>query len=506
MSKKEEKDDSNENQESKPETLIENADLLPGVYSCLHNSETFFKTSKSLFDGKDYQSSIPIATICMEESMKGLELLTKFRRNQNVTVDDWKYLKNHKHKLTHVMEDAMEDLKNASDKDIEKVKKEVAQTGHQSSDVNVSDAIKRLQGKSSIHYHFQELREGCFFSDWDKLRGKWIIFDELSSEMQDALAFFIFVEAQINLNLLKMGIERYVNKLRETEQLLKKLPYPSYSELRTPDKWESNNLSFSIQGKVDEVRYEKGLKVMKQFIEEKSFQFLSFGLFRKTMLEYLKVIAKQEDKKWFPHPMIKAMMMAMSKAKEKNKEGENIMAVSGDADQTYGGKPMITFTAIAKMNSGVYEFVKIIDMAHPEIEFTQDLIEKIIRTEIIIERQQGKDIPHNIGTEALNAIGLKTKVIKMDEIPDAIRMVKGMVNSGKYAGLPQTIHDQVLAIRGVEEWDDLDSELRTMIVTGYGSQKYPEYNIHSTPVDSFRKFKCRITVLQVLEQPYLQTA
>ena len=506
MSDEENTNGSEDNQESKPETLIENADLLKGFYSCLHNAEKFFKTSKSLFDNKDYQSSIPIATICMEESMKGLELLTKFRRNQVVTVDDWKELKNHKHKLTHVMEDALNDLKKASEEDIEKAKEEVAKTGHENKNVKVADVIKNLQNKSGIHSHFQEIREGCFFSDWDKLRGKWVIFDELSSEMQDALAFFVYAEAQINLNLLKMGIERYVNKLRETKQLLEKLPYPSYQELRSPEKWESNSLSFPIQNKVDRVKYEKGLKVMKQFIEEKSFQFLSFGIFRKTMLEYLKVIAKQKDEKWFPHPMIKAMMMAVSLAKTENKEGENIAALAGDADQTYEGKPMITFNVIVKMNSGICEFVKITDMAHPEIEFTQDMIEKIIRTEIVIERQQGKDIPHYIGTEALNVIGLKTKVIKMDEIPDAIRMVKDMVKNGQYEGLPKTIQEQILAIIGVEEWDDLDSALRTMIVIGYGSQKYPEYNIHSTPVDSFRKFKCRITVLQVLEQPYLQTA
>ncbi|GFN39565.1 MAG: hypothetical protein YK1309IOTA_520001 [Marine Group I thaumarchaeote] len=506
MSNNDSKLNDNDQKKQDSDTLVENANLLPGFFTALHNAEKFFNTSKKLYESKDYQSSIPISTISMEESFKGLELLTKFRRDQVLTIDDWKDLKNHKHKLTHVMEDALEQLKTASKEDIEKAKEVVAKTGREARNVSVNDVIKNLQQRSGIHSHFQELREGCFYTDWDELKGKWFAFDELSQEMQDALTFFVMGDARINLNLLKMGIERYVNRLRETGQLLEKLPYPSYTELRTPDKWESNNLPFPIQSKIDQVKYEKGLKVMKQFIEEKSFQFLSFAMFRKTMLEYLKVIGKQKDEKWFPHPMIKAMMMAMSLVKEKGKEGENVAALSGDADQTYSGKPMISFNVIAKMNSGVCEFVKITDLSNPDVEFTEDMIEKIIRTEIIIERQQGKDISHNIGIEALNAIGLKTKVIKMDEIPDAIKMVQDMVKNGQYEGVPKDIQDQVLAIKGVEEWDDLDSTARTMIATAYGARKYPEYNIHSTPVDSFRKFKCRITVLQVLEQPYLDTA
>lgn len=500
----EEKENSNE--KTLDRTLVENADLLPGIYASLHNSEKFIKTSKSILDSGDYQSSIPLSTISIEESLKGHELLTKFRRNQVLTYDDYESLKNHRHKLTHVLLDALKDIKKSTKEEIENAKKELEKTGKKLPNITADQAIKNLENRSGIHSHFKELREGCFFAGWDKLRGKWIIFDELSRDMQEALAFYVVTEAQINLNLLKLAIERYVNVLRKTGQLLRKVPYPSYTEYMTPDKYESNDLTEPLQDKVDQVKYEKGLKVMKQFIEENSFQFLSFGVFRKTMLEYLKVVRKQDDDQWFPHPMIKAMMMAISLAKEKGKESENVAALSGDADQTYSGKPMISFNVIAKMKSGVCEFVKITDLSNPDIEFTQDMIEKIIRTETIIERQQGKDISHNIGIEALNAIGLKTKVIKMDEIPDAIRMVKDMVKKGQYEGVPKDIQDQILAIKGVEEWDDLDTTLRTMIATGYGARKYPEYNIHSTPVDSFRKFKCRITVLQVLEQPYLQTA
>jgi len=506
MSNNNSKLNDNDQKKQDSDTLVENANLLPGFFTALHNAEKFFNTSKKLYESKDYQSSIPISTISMEESFKGLELLTKFRRDQVLTVDDWKDLKNHKHKLTHVMEDALEQLKTASKEDIEKAKEDVAKIGLETRNVSVNDVIKNLQQRSGIHSHFQELREGCFYTDWDKLKGKWFAFDELSQEMQDALAFFVMGDSQINLNLLKMGIERYVNRLRETGQLLEKLPYPSYTELRTPDKWESNSLPFHIQSKIDQVKNEKGLKVMKQFIEEKSFQFLSFEMFRKTMLEYLKVIGKQEDEKWFPHPMIKAMMMAMSLAKEKGKEGKNIGAVAGDADQTYEGKPMIVFNVIAKMTSGVCEFVNIADLSNSDVEFTEDMIEKIIRTEIIIERYQGKEIPFNIYIEALNVIGIKTKMIKIDEIPEVIRFAKKMAQDGKWQGVSKEMLEQILAIKGAEEWDNLDTTLRALIISPYGFDKYPGYNSYITPSGNIRKFKCRGTILFNLEKPYLPTA
>ena len=320
MNNKEGKSSSSESQEPKSEILIDNTSLLQGFYFCLYNSEKFFKTSKLLFDSKDYQSSIPIATISIEETMKGFELLKKFSHDQGITVENWKYLKNHKYKLTHVLEDNIQYLKSTPDKNITKTRNEVAKTGLRNDDVSIDDAIKSLQIMLARYTHFQKLRESCFYSDWDKLSEKWMIFDELPQEKQEALSFFVCEEARTSLILLKRNIERYVNRLRETGQLLKKLPYPSYEELRSPEKWESNNLLLQIQHRVDQIRFSRGIEVMNQFIELNSLQHLSLGIFRKIMHKYLKVIAKQEDTKWFPHPMIKAMMMAMSTAQEKTRK------------------------------------------------------------------------------------------------------------------------------------------------------------------------------------------
>ena len=499
------KEDSNE-KESKHRILIDNANLLSGVYSCLHNSEKFVKASKLLFDNENYQASIPIATISIEESMKGLALLRKFSSDQVVTIKDWMDLKNHKHKLTYELEWAIKHLGNASDSDLEKAKEAAVKIGYQSHDISADRAIRELQNKSGIYAHFQKLRESCFYSDWDKLRKKWTIFDELLKEKQEALSFFIYKAAQSDIDFLKKGIEAYVNRLRETGQLLEKLPYPSYEEFRPPEKWESRGLTYQIQRKADRLKFEKGAKVMKQFIKLQSFQLLSFNIFRKIIDEYSKVVAKQENEKRFPHPMIKAMLAAISIAREKSKDGENISMLSGDAEQTHSGNPRIMFTVAARMKSGVYELVRITDMAHPKIEFTQDMIEKIIQTEIIIERNQGKEIPSNIWIEALSVIGIRTKMIKLAEIPEAIRLAKKMTQSRQWKRVSEETICQINAIKGTEEWNGLSGILRSMIVTAYGQKKYPGYNIYLTPNGRIQKFKCREIILMVLEKPYIPTA
>ena len=82
--------------------------------------------------------------------------------------------------------------------------------------------------------------------------------------------------------------------------------------------------------------------------------------------------------------------------------------------------------AVAKKTSSKCEFIKIHDTEYPEINFTENMLEKIFRTEIIIERSQGKEISPDIWTEVLNVIGIRTKMIKLEEISEAITAVQEM--------------------------------------------------------------------------------
>ena len=136
---------------------------------------------------------------------------------------------------------------------------------------------------------------------------------------------------------------------------------------------------------------------------------------------------------------------------------------------------------------------------------TEDIIEKIIRTEIILERQEEKDIQTSLFIEAMNTVGIKTKMIKKDEIPEAIRIVKEFVNAGRLR-VNDDIIKKISAIRGAEEWDDLDMDVRVSICQTYGVKQYPDYNMFMTPTNEIRKSKARGIIFIALKQKYLETA
>ena len=166
---------------------------------------------------------------------------------------------------------------------------------------------------------------------------------------------------------------------------------------------------------------------------------------------------------------------------------------------------MIVFTVTAMMKSSVCKLVKIVDMSCPTIEFTQNMIEKIIRTEIIIERNHGKEISSDLWIEALNTIGIRTKMIKPAEMPKATRFAKEMIRLRQWKGVTEAIISQVNAVK-VEKWNSLDTVSRAAIASFYGITEHPGYDCYITPSNSIRKFKCRKAILQFLETPYVSTA
>jgi len=110
-------------------TLIKNENLLPGVFAALENAQSFLLASRSLYGEKEFQAAISLATISMEEALKGIELSTRFRRGQDMTSDDWNSLRSHKHKLTHVYEDAIRVLQEAGEKEEAEAMKKLEESG-----------------------------------------------------------------------------------------------------------------------------------------------------------------------------------------------------------------------------------------------------------------------------------------------------------------------------------------------------------------------------------------
>jgi AbiV family abortive infection protein len=189
-------------------TLINNDQLLLGFYMALEDGDYFFKTSKMLFENKDFQACVPLTTIAIEESLKGLEILKKFRKRQDISEDDWKNLKNHQHKLTHSFVDAIEEMKKErSQQEIAAVKQEIEKTGVKIPDVSFESLIKSLETRTYTYSHFQDLRESSFYVDWDDVRENFSYFNELDKETQENMSFYMLAEAEITLNFLRVSIE-----------------------------------------------------------------------------------------------------------------------------------------------------------------------------------------------------------------------------------------------------------------------------------------------------------
>jgi len=491
---------------SNSEILMENSEILPGIYSSLHNAEKFLKSTKDLYEKKDFQASIALATISLEECMKGIELSNRFKRNQNISNEDYSNLTNHKYKLVHAKEDAIEEMKGQSEQEFEKNKIELQKAGIDIPEIDPEKFTKGLEKMAADHSFFQKLREGCFYTGWNKLREKWTLFDELSMDHQEKLAFYVMTEAEKQIDFLHLMIERFVNNLRKTGQLTESLPFPKYTEYREMKDYESLITFNKELSKLEKIKYLQGRKVMQQFILEGSFEFISFGIFSKSMLEYLNVIRKQNEKNWYPHPMIKAMMMAMSLAHEKSKDGKNVLAVSTDSDASSDGKPWMSFAVVANMKSGICNVEEITELSHEKYIFNDEVIEKILRTDITLERNEGKEILTSSFIEALSKIGIKAKMIKQEELADAIKYAKESIGKGKMVGVPKKIIDDILAVKDVGEWDHLDTMTRTLIIMPYGLSKYDGYSLFLTPSEKLLKSRCRLIILDTIQKKLLESA
>jgi len=422
-----------------------------------------------------------------------------------MTSDDWNSLRSHKHKLTHVYEDAIRVLQEAGEKEEAEAMKKLEESGMRVPPVSKEKLIKLLQAKSSIHSQFQALRESCLYSDWNEATAKWSVFSEVGQNEQEAIAFFVLRETELQLDFLRFAIESIVNDLRKSGQQAANFPYPKYKDYRTPDQFESMKKFNEPVSKLDQVKYDRGLLVMKKFItfRFKSLDLVTFGVFRDSMMPYLKLIQNQEYDEWYPHPMTKALMLALSAAQDGSENG-NYMGLSGDAD-TPEDMPHVSFAVVVSRNAENYIIAKVEDLVNDHT-LTKAEFEKVIRTETIIERSLGKEVPVSTLIEAISAIGVKVKEIKPEELPSAIEYAKSVVRANR-SNTPQDVVDEVMNIKSVDEWSSLSPLTRSFIVTVYGPSKHSDYSIFLTPYDgNIPKWKCRMLILQVIQTGYIRTA
>ena len=496
------------NSESKEKILIENKDVLFGAFASLKHSEKFLKSARFLYnEKKDYQAAIPLATISIEESAKGVILAVKYRKFQHISEEEWEKLKTHKHKLTHAKEEAIKIISSASEEENEKSKQELKKSGFNVPEIDTSKMVNAVQQKSNLHSQLQELRESCFYVDWNHLDSKWQLFDELPEEYQDNLAFFCIEEAEHEIVFLKLQIEKIVNELRKSGNKLTKLPYPQYDEFREMKDFESIKEMNTEKSKFEKIKFQRGILAMQKFVTLESLSDISFGIFSDTLLKYFKLIKNQDDEEWYPHPMIKSFMYAVNAAKGKPEDGKNYGGFSDDSDLDPDNKPHMAFATIVQYKSGVYTVLEIRDIVEGK-KIEPEMFEKIVRTEIILEREKGDEVTIPIFIEAMSVVGLIVKALKNEERLDAIKLAKEAAQNGRFQNAPDSIITEIQKIRDVSEWGDLSGETRVAIATMFVGKKYgKKVNLVLTRDDvKEKKHKARWYIMTALTSQYFKSA
>jgi len=466
-----------------------------GMFEALRKSERLFKDSKLLYEKKRFVSAVALFVNSIEESLKGFELAIKFRKNQPCSKDEWEKLLDHKHKLIHVKEFAIKVLKESKQKELDEI-----QANFSVKNISLEKMVNILKSDIADNSQLQNLKEKCLYSDWDFINKSWDDFEQLDVDKQEDLAFYVMKKSEYELDNLHFGIENAVNSIRLDGNMIKDLPYPKYNEFRGIKDFESLK-SRKHNSRGEKIKFAKGKKILQKFMIKKSFQTVYQEIPFDNLKKNFDLVIKHDDEQ-FPHPIVRALVMAFVAANEKNADG-NYMGASGDAEETYEGNPMMSTLAIISKKDQQFTIEKIVvitDVAD-EYEFKDKIIDYILDAEMIIERFPGKDMPLDAVHEAFSKIGIKLRKLKDDEIIPAIEHVKKLIGENKLANVPKETIQKILSATR-ENWEELDPDIRSLIGGSYSSLITHEENqiIMSSSIDPMPKFKVRGMRYQILKR------
>ena len=150
------------------------------------------------------------------------------------------------------------------------------------------------------------------------------------------------------------------------------------------------------------------------------------------------------------------------------------MGIGDDSSMTLAGKPFMAITAIISKKGDAFTIEKIASLSNEDHVFPTDMIERILRTETILEGDAGKDASIPKFIEALSVLGVKSKMIKDDELPDAISYVKNLAFKGALSNTSIATLEEIRNKRS-EQWDAMEPVTRSLIVQVFGRSKYAEY-------------------------------
>ena len=478
--------------EKEDSELIDYPRVGVGMYLVLKNSKRLFEDAKLLYDNKKFHNSIPLFIISIEESLKAHELSIKLRKRKSVSSAEWGKLQDHNHKLKFVPNFMLDNLESMDEKKLAEIAKE---TQTEEYVPFISKIIQTNKAEMNITSQLQFLKERCLYQNWNKEFCEWDEFDYLTLEQQEDIAFFIMKRAEKHLHELHFGIEYAVYILRRDGATLTDLEYPKYDELRVPADFDAklNDYEKLID---DFPKYQRGEKIMEALLSKKAFGVIDQVISNEIIKKCINLIQKKDLDNWYPHPIIKAIFIATSGIK-KNSEDGNYYGMSGDADQTYGGEPMMVSTAIVSKKDDIIKIEKIL-INDIEYDINDKIIHQILETELVIERHSGKEIPLEKMHEAYSKIGMKVRKLKDSEIESALSGISTYIDEDKLEGVSDEMISKIKSATK-ENWEELDPNVRSII--GMAMPKLePEKNtmIMTGYIDPIPKFKVRGLLHQTL--------
>ena len=480
--------------------LISHGHVGLGMYYCLKNTKRHFEDGKILYDCKKFQSAIPIFIICIEEAFKTIEFATKFRKFESMSKIDWKNLQDHNHKLNYMNDQSIEILDKMPNDDREKLKKTVI-----NDQIDFDRLIDEFKFEKIIIANLQRLKERCLYQNWVKKENNWDDFTDLKLEHKEDLAYYIMEQAHMYLSKMHYSIEHAINIIRRNDIVLDDAPYPTYTEYRQVEDYETKIYNIVID---EQSKYHRGRNIMLGFIKFKIINAVDI-INTDKIIKKLRKIMKENNNCQYLHPLINAVFIGMTITK--NKPDGNYVGVADDADQTYSGKPRMVATAVIKKENKQLTIEEITINGNKHYT-TDKIIEDIFETEIIIEKYPGKEILMENMHQAFAKIGFKIHKATTDEIESALSKCKKMIKTGEIEsalfGFKNTIKseerkDIITKIDNAkkENWENLDAKIRSSIYAIGGPNNFDSKTIPmSLRVESLRKFKVRNIIYGVFSR------
>lgn len=217
-----------------------------------------------------------------------------------------------------------------------------------------------------------------------------------------------------------------------------------------------------------------------------------------TLLNYLRECqSKIGEESYDPHPLIYALEVAVYAASTGEK-GRNYSYVAGDEYQTPDKKPGVLISVTVKKLDEKIRVLEILDLvANRKLEGS--LLEKIVHSEILIEKYKEQSLPIKAWRDILaDTSGLKIGVLQVKEdVEDALKITHDKIRRKEASGLDDATAREILRCSNINEWANA-SPLARAFVGAIWSGRTGESLVLTPTTRDIPKWKVRQSILQIL--------